>query len=130
MAYTTREKIESVIPADFLERSFWKEGEEESGVIDTIISIADNEIDGYLAGRYTVPFSAPLPGMVANAALIITCDLIYRRNSVPNEGNPWNQSAKDIREALQAISNGSAILGEVSQSALTSMEDATLRYDP
>lgn len=112
MSYTTRDKIEALIPAEFLARGVMQGGFEKDGLIDAIIGIVDNEIDGLLASRYSVPFSAPVPAMVANAALILTCDAVYRRNGAGGaESNPWANAADRVRDQLQAIASGSQTLG-------------------
>ena len=129
MAYTTREKIEALIPADFLSRGVMRGGFEDSGQIDLIIGIVDNEIDGLLASRYSVPFTAPVPAMVANAALILACDAVYRRNGAGGpESNPWANAAYRVREQLQAIADGLQTLG-TDAVAISSFSSHDLIFD-
>lgn len=131
MSYTTRDLVEAAIPAQFLERGLWREGEEEEGVFDRLVSVVSTEIDGYLSGRYPVPFSAPIPGAVANAAFVLTCDLVFRRNGVVAESNPWASSARMVRDYLRDIQAGKVSIAELPTSvpAASFSAAADLRYD-
>lgn len=129
MAYTTREKIEALIPSNFLERGIMIEGQEESGLLDSIISVAAMEIDGFLASRYSVPFVAPIHPFIATASIIITCDLVYKRNAVNDENNPWAERADKIRNQLQDLSDGVSTLDAATSVAAGIFNSVCLKFD-
>lgn len=111
MAYTTREKITARIPADFVKRIAPEPTEDKpDDVLSDIIATIDTEIDGYLATRFSVPFVAPVPAVIQNAALVLACHALFMRGDRPDEGNPWAKAADEVRRHLADVRDGGATL--------------------
>lgn len=107
MPYTTRQKITAKLPDRFLVEALDDDadGEEDEGLLDTIIANADEEIDGYLQGRYTLPLT-PTPGLLLTASLILTLEALYFRRGVDADKNPYRNRASEIRARLRRIADG------------------------
>lgn len=108
MPYTTRALIVAKIPSSLLIEALDDNGDgrEDAGALDSIISVASTEVDGYLAGLFSVPFADPVPAKVQNAAFIFACETIYQRRSIPDDKNPFAAQAKFWREHLQKVGKG------------------------
>lgn len=107
MAYTSRAAVVAKIPAGVLNDALDDNGDgrEDAGALDNIIALASQEVDGYLAGLFTVPFADPAPAKVATAAFTFTCEMIYQRRSIEEKNNPFTTPAKWWREHLQKVGN-------------------------
>lgn len=107
MAYTTQEKIQTLIPAQNLTDALDddRDGSADDGLLDTIIETAANAVDAYLAGLFTVPFTTP-PAPIQEAALIFACEMVYARRLGLDEKNPFTVRANVWRERLQKIGAG------------------------
>ncbi len=83
MAYVTRDQVEDKIAPPVLLDALDDDGDgqEDSGRFDSIVGAASQEVDGYLAGLYAVPFADPAPAKVRAAAFVFTCELIYNRRA-------------------------------------------------
>lgn len=105
--YTTRQKITAKLPDRFLVEALDddNDGEEDAGLLDTIIANADEEIDSYLLTRYASPF-ADAPALLATASLTLVLEVLYTRRGIPTDGNPWVKPAADIRARLKRIASG------------------------
>lgn len=86
MAYCTEAEIINQIPEEELIQFADDDGDEvaDTGVIEKAISDADAEIDGYLSGRYTLPFST-VPPILNKLSVDIAIWNLYSRRTVPNE---------------------------------------------
>jgi hypothetical protein len=119
MAYTTRAKVEAAIPANLLGRGISQENFEVDGLLDTLIGIADQEIDGYgiaLSENNAATFS-----------LVLTCDLIYRRNQTPDQVNPWAKRSDDVRKMLQDAADGKIDLNDTETAQFAGVFDDPAR---
>lgn len=107
MAYVTQVQVETKIPALVLNDALDDNGDglADSGKLDEIIALASQEVDGYLAGLFDVPFADPAPAKVATAAFVFTCEAIYQRRSISDEKNPFAKTAAWWREHLQRVGN-------------------------
>ena len=103
MSYVTPEQLKVAIPPTFLADAM-ADGDDAPSLAD-LIAIVDNDVNGLLSPGVTLPL-VPVPQMVSNAALVLACDLIYRRRGIGDEANPWNQRTKDARELLDSIGKG------------------------
>lgn len=85
MAYVTREQVAARIPPPVLNDALDDNGDgtEDDGLFDQVVAAASQEVDGYLAGLFTVPFTDPAPAKVKAAAFAFTCEAIYQRRNVP-----------------------------------------------
>jgi hypothetical protein len=58
-----------------------------------------------LQGRYVTPLN-PVPALAVEAALVFTIEKIYnRRKQGPNEKNPYEERASEMRKRLKRISD-------------------------
>lgn len=83
MAYSTLANIQGSITDKILKELTDEENNGQEIIqskIDAAISLADNEIDGWLAKRYTVPFS-PVPDLVNSWSIILTIYYVYLNSS-------------------------------------------------
>lgn len=108
MAYTTRALIVAKIPSLVLNDALDDNGDgrEDTGAMDNVITVASTEVDGYLAGIFSVPFADPAPAKVATAAFVFACYTIYQRRSTPDKDNPFADQNKFWREHLQKVGKG------------------------
>lgn len=118
MPYTTQSKIETLIPPQHLSDALDddRDGSADAGLLDTIIATADNAVDAFLAGLFTVPFANP-PAVVQEASLVFACELIYARRLAPEEKNPFTVRASAWRVRLQNIGEGKLPLDAASTKA-------------
>jgi phage gp36-like protein len=121
MAYTTRDKIEAVIPGPLLIEALDddRDGQEDDGAFDALVATASMAVDGYLAGRYTVPFPDPAPSIVQLAAFIFVCEIVYDRRELNGDKNPFGKRASDMRDLLKKIANQDMPLDAAQTSAFT-----------
>ena len=86
MAYCTQSDIEKQLPSERLITLTDDDGDDipDTGVIDEAIADADEEIDSYLAARYTVPVS-PVPGIVKKLSVDIAIWNLYARRTVQDD---------------------------------------------
>jgi phage gp36-like protein len=105
--YTTRQKITAKLPDRFLVEALDddNDGEEDTGLLDTIIANADEEIDSYLLARYAAPF-ADAPALVGSASLTLVLEALYFRRGLSGDSNPWVKPAAEIRARLKRIAAG------------------------
>ena len=120
--YVAIEQIEALIPRDVLAQAL---SDGDGTDIDLAIwtrveAAAAAAIDGALAGRYSVPFSAPVPSVIQDAALVFCCEIIYQRRGIPTEQNPFAQRARDCRAALAQIAAGDRNLSTTTAKAVSS----------
>jgi phage gp36-like protein len=81
------------------------DGQVDAGLLDRLIASASGAVDGFLQGRYVTPLN-PIPAIVVEAALIFTIEKIYnRRKQGPNEKNPYEERATEMRKRLKKISD-------------------------
>ena len=108
MSYTTRENVEALIPPPLLLRALDDNGDgnEDTGLYDTLEAAAEAQVNGMISTRYTVPLAAPIPDIVAQATLYFLLESIYQRNGVGAGVNPWTQQAIQFREQLKRIGRG------------------------
>ncbi len=106
MPYITRTQLEDKIPPPILLDALDDDadGQEDPGRFTSIVANASQEVDGYLAGLYEVPFADPAPKKVAAAALIFACELVYTRRDTKLPD--WLQvQVKFWRDHLQKVGN-------------------------
>ncbi len=107
MAYVTQTEIQAKIPATVLNDALDDDGDgaADSGTLDQVISLAAQEVDGFLSGLFTVPFADPAPAKVRTAAFAFACEMIYQRRNVPADKNPYSAAAAWWRNHLQKVGN-------------------------
>ena len=107
-AYIILSRLNAVIPPQFLVEGLDddKDGVADAGLFDEILTVVQDEIDGILGQRFAVPFSNPIPAIVADAATRLTAEALYKRRGFTGAKNPWEEAAKAIRADLAAIAAG------------------------
>lgn len=107
MAYTTQAKIEAKLPPQFLTQALDDDGDgsADSGLLDQIISVCSEEIDGILGQRFDVPFTT-VPSIVASAALTLCLYTLYVRRGLSGDQNPFEKPWMAMEEKLQKIARG------------------------
>ena len=112
MSYTTRTAVEARVPKALVVRALDRneDGSEDSGAWEALTATVETEIDGLLAGAYTVPFAAPVPAAIEDAALVLTCDALYVAIATPPKDNPWAPRAAAVRERLRLLGQGEGSL--------------------
>jgi phage gp36-like protein len=108
MGYIEQSEIDGLLPTEFQIAAMDDDGD---GVADptiwpSILAAASGEIDGRLGQRYSVPFTAPYPAPVAQAAKVFSLYYTYKRRGISEALNPWAEEAKAWREKLDAIAKG------------------------
>mgnify|MGYP001267666839 CR=1 FL=1 len=119
MSYCTQAQIETTIPAPVLNDALDddRDGTADTGVLTNIIAQADQAVDAFLGGIYTVPFETP-PAAVREASYIFACELVYARRQVVQE-NPFTARADAWRTRLQKIGNGEMPLDNATSKTFT-----------
>jgi phage gp36-like protein len=81
------------------------DGQVEAGLLDRLIASASGAVDAFLQGRYVTPLN-PVPAIAVEAALIFSIEKIYnRRKQGPNEKNPYEERATEMRKRLKRIAD-------------------------
>lgn len=106
MAYVTLSALEADIPREYLIEALDDDGDGVEDAGTAVLDAASEKVDGYLAGRYTVPFASPYPSLVKRAAYVFAAESIYRRRGIPDEKNPWAKEAGKLMAKLELISQG------------------------
>lgn len=81
------------------------DGQADAGLLDQIIVNASDEINGLIGGRYTTPLVTP-PSVVKRAALVFSCEAVYRRRRNGDDQNPYRKTADALRQVLKDIGAG------------------------
>lgn len=109
MAYCSRTDIiaeinqADIIP--FLDDN--NDGEEDAGLLDSIINREGAKVDGRIASIYVVPVTViPVPQLLRDANTVFVCEALYRRRLTPDEQNPFHTEAEELRKQLTLIGNG------------------------
>lgn len=107
MAYVERSQVEDRVPPPVLNDALDDDGDgvEDEGRFDSLVASASAEVDGYLGGLFTVPFSEPVPAKVKAAALVFVLEMVYQRRAAEEGKNPFSGQAKWWREHLQRVGN-------------------------
>lgn len=108
--YVTLDSLRALLPAQHILEALDddNDGAEDDGVWDTIAAAAQEGVDGLLSGRFAVPFSAPVPALVLQAAKIFAAEIIYQRRGVEADKNPWTSQAKALRLRLTELGDSNA----------------------
>jgi len=107
--YTTLDQVQALIPGEFLTQSLDDNGDGVIDAWDSVSAAVDTRINGILGTRYAVPFS-PVPPVVADAALMLACEMCYGRRGVSAKENPFAAQAEQTRKLLAEIAAGDMAL--------------------
>lgn len=124
-AYTNAENVRSLYP-QLNELSSLTDGQ-----IDFYVAQAEAEVNGYLATRYALPFSAvpPLVETVSTEyALIKLMDRFFSAEA-PTE-NDWKEvRRKELKELLAALAEGRVVLVTTAGAIITTATGAGIESD-
>ena len=87
-----------------------KDGVADPEVVEDVLQKVDDEINGYLEGRYPTPLTGPLPAVVKSAARNLLAEALYKRRNLANPKLSWVVAANASRAKLQEIKDGDAKL--------------------
>jgi phage gp36-like protein len=81
------------------------DGQVDAGLLDRLIASASGAVDAFLQGRYVTPLN-PVPAIAMEATLVFTIEKFYnRRKQGPNEKNPYEERATEMRRRLKDIAD-------------------------
>jgi phage gp36-like protein len=108
MPYISRDELEARVERELIRQALDddKDGVEDAGMWDKVYASVEKEIHGALEGRYALPFNAPIPAVVSDAALCLMAHALYIRRGIAGDQNPWTKQAEAIRKKLEAIGKG------------------------
>ena len=79
-------------------------GAVDSDITAECIAGAEDEVNGYLSGLYTVPITGTVPGLVTEASVVLACRRLYvRRGSIPAA---FQTQVEDTMSLLTKIAEG------------------------
>lgn len=121
MAYCTQSDLTKAYASDVLVRMTDDTGAGSvvTAVVDWAISVADAEIDAYLAAKYSVPMS-PVPARVKDLCVDITWYHLFSRRGLEAERDPDANVLRRYSAAvafLRDVAKGLAALGADAPSA-------------
>lgn len=132
MAYCTAADIKAMLSETVFNRGL-KDGNtgDADAMFVQVAQLASDDVDSILEAAFSVPIAAPYPVVVVRAARVFACDLICRRRGTADRDNPWEKSASDMRDQLEAIAGGRRPLNlTVARSGgVGSIEDVELDYE-
>lgn len=113
--YTSKDQVLAKLPAEELDAALLDRSEglteaeaaaRQAAVWDSITEGAADEIHGYLAQQYAVPFGDPVPYLVKAASLIFVLESIFQRRGFFAETNIYTAQADKWRDKLGKIGAG------------------------
>lgn len=112
MSYCTLTDIKSAIPEQNLIQLTDDEnlGEVNQARVNDAIDYADQLIDGYLRGRYTLPLD-PVPGLLKKLAVDLAVFFIYSRKLELEMPEGMTNRYKNAVKVLEMIQKGTVSLG-------------------
>lgn len=112
MPYCTLTDIKSAIPEQNLIQLTDDEGAGEVNQerVNDAIDYADQLIDGYLRGRYTLPLD-PVPGLLKKLAVDLAVFFIYSRKLELEMPEGMENRYKNSTKVLEMIQKGTVSLG-------------------
>jgi phage gp36-like protein len=111
MGYTTQADLTALLETVKVNQALddAQTGEADAALFAAIQAAVDNEIHGYLEGRFNVPLNPP-PAFVKDAELVLEAEILWSRRGFTDQNNPWSDRAGKIRDRLADIRDGKAPL--------------------
>ncbi|MBP7430718.1 MAG: DUF1320 family protein [Candidatus Hydrogenedentes bacterium] len=112
MGYVNRAFVRAnIAPVDLL-RALDHDNDrvEDTGAFDESDAAASNAVDAILSAVHTVPFTAPIPALVVDAATIFFCESLFSRRGIYGDQNPFKARADEMREVLRSVAEGARLL--------------------
>ncbi len=106
--YTTLAQVSAKLPAQFVTEALDddRDGQADAAVWEAVADGAAREVDGFLAMRFSVPFTGDVPAVVSSASLIFVMETLYDRRGFTGEKNPYSERADAQRKTLRDIGDG------------------------
>lgn len=114
MAYCTRADIEVLVSSETLRQltDDSSAGDVDNDIIDACIAAADETVDGYLRGRYTVPLTTdPVPRVVMGISRDLTLYELFSRKGEGGVPEIFSSRKNDAMKKLKDIAGGDLVLG-------------------
>lgn len=114
MSYVTEADLRSAVPVRLLTEALDanRDGALDDDLLAAVLAGADQQVDGLLQGRYPVPFAAPIPKPVLEAAKVFACEAVYLHRGMSAENNPFASRAEFWRRTLRDVAAGRQPLAE------------------
>jgi phage gp36-like protein len=96
---------------DLTDRGDPPSGEIDVDVVSRALADADAAIDGYLAGRYQAPLSAPPPPAVTDLALAIAIYKLHRNVASDKIRNDYTDALKMLRDISAGVASLAGVDG-------------------
>jgi len=111
MPYVTLAEMKAIVPPEILTAAVddGNYGADTEQVWDVIAEAATRRVNSILGSRYAVPFAAPYPDLVHEAAMIFAAHMLYLRRQ-SGDKNPYAADAADMMARLQRVADGLADL--------------------
>lgn len=124
MGYTTQADLVALLEEAKVSQGLDDRNEEaaDPALFAIIQTAVDNEIHGYLEGRYPVPLRAPVPALIKDAELVLEAELLWARRGNAGLNNPWTERANRLRDRLNDVSIGKAPLSLASSQGVVAGE--------
>lgn len=112
MAYCTLTDLEKLVPEDELVQltDDAGAGTVDAGVVAAAIEDADEEVDAFLAVRYSLPL-ATVPALVRRISGSLAICQLYSRRSHLKLPESWKDKCDRARRLLETIAKGTLALG-------------------
>lgn len=110
MGYTTQADLTALLESAKVTQALDDDstGAADAGLFALIQTAVDNEIHGYLEGRFAVPL-APVPAFLKDAELVLEAEMLWARRGNSGQNNPWSDRADKIRDRLASIRDGAPL---------------------
>ncbi len=108
MPYVTKADLEGLIPPQFITEALDDDGDgvEDAGLWDKVAAQAGEAVDALLGQRFEVPFAAPVPPLVSQAAKIFAASALYRRRGLSSVRKPFEKEEERVSVKLSRIGEG------------------------
>lgn len=108
MAYITQDQLKAKVPGQYIVEALDDDGDgaQDAGAWERLMDDVGRQIHAILAESYAVPFAAPAPDAIVDAALVLAAELLYSRRGKTGDQNPWAKQAEALRKRLQSIADG------------------------
>ena len=112
MAYSTQADIElHFLTSELITLTDDEEiGEVSTARVAAAITAADDLIDGYLRGRYDVPLTAPVPGLVNRCSVDLAIYNLYNRKRFLKVPEDLDKTYERCIALLKDIQRGTVLL--------------------
>ncbi len=108
MTYVSIDNLKPSIPERLLIQALDDDGDGavDEPVWEGLADAASRAVDAPLSQSYRVPFAAPLPALVSEAARIFALEMIWQRRGAFGEANPVGTQADEMRRRLSRVGVG------------------------